>query len=401
MYFRDITDVRQAGEGLRTSEERFRLLANATNDAIWDWDLATNGVWWNEGFEKLFGYRREDVDPTAKSWTDCIHPDDLARVTAGIHHVIEHGGESWADEYRFRRLDGDYAYVLDRGHVIRDGAGVAVRMIGGMTDLTERKETENALRESNEKFHLLADNITDAFWIRSPDMRQLHYVSPAFERIWGRSATILYGNPQQWTDFTHPEDRERVVPIFAALTRDAASVDIEYRIVRPDGEIRWIRARGFQVRDAAGTLIHLTGIATDITGRKLAELEISQTTRALHAEIVERKRAEDAADAANRSKSEFLANMSHEIRTPLNGVIGMTELALDTNLTTEQREYLDMVKTSGESLLTVINDILDFSKIEAGKLDRRRRPVRLERLPGDDAQAAGPAGTREGTGTGV
>ena len=128
-------------------------------------------VWWNEGFEKLFGYRREDVDPTAKSWTDCIHPDDLARVTAGIHHVIEHGGEGWADEYRFRRLDGDYAYVLDRGHVIRDGAGVAVRMIGGMTDLTERKETENALRESNEKFHLLADNITDAFWIRSPDMR--------------------------------------------------------------------------------------------------------------------------------------------------------------------------------------------------------------------------------------
>ncbi len=369
VYFRDITDVRRAGEGLRTSEERFRLLSNATNDAIWDWDLATNGVWWNEGFEKLFGYRREDVDPTAKSWTDCIHPDDLARVTAGIHHVIEHGGEGWADEYRFRRLDGDYAYVLDRGHVIRDGAGLAVRMIGGMTDLTERKETENALRESNEKFHLLADNITDAFWIRSPDMRQLHYVSPAFEQIWGRSATILYGNPQQWTDFTHPDDRERVVPIFAALTRDAASVDIEYRIVRPNGEIRWIRARGFQVRDAAGTLIHLTGIATDITERKLAELEISQATRALHAEIVERKRAEDAADAANRSKSEFLANMSHEIRTPLNGVIGMAELALDTNLTPEQREYLDMVKTSGESLLTVINDILDFSKIEAGKLD--------------------------------
>ena len=116
-------------------------------------------------------------------------------------------------------------------------------------------------------------------------------------------------------------------------------------------------------------MIHLTGIATDITGRKLAELEISQTTRALHAEIAERKRAEDAADAANRSKSEFLANMSHEIRTPLNGVIGMAELALDTNLTPEQREYLDMVKTSGESLLTVINDILDFSKIEAGKLD--------------------------------
>ena len=144
------------------------------------------------------------MDPTIKSWTDRIHPEDLTRVTAGIHHVIEHGGESWTDEYRFRRQDGSYAYVLDRGHVIRDGEGKAVRMIGGMTDLTERKETENALRESNEKFHLLADNITDAFWIRSPDMREVHYISPAFERIWGRSAESLYANPQQWADFILP-----------------------------------------------------------------------------------------------------------------------------------------------------------------------------------------------------
>ena len=216
VYVRDITAVRQAGEALRTSEERFRLLANATNDAIWDWDLVTDTVWWNEGFEKLFGYRREEVEPTVKSWTDYIHPDDLTRVTDGIHHVIDHGGEAWTDEYRFRCQDGSYAYVLDRGHVIRDAGGKGVRMIGGMTDMTERRQTEDALRESNEKFHLLADHIIDAFWIRSPDMREVHYISPAFARIWGRSKESQYAHPQQWIDFTCL----RTVSVCWASTRD-------------------------------------------------------------------------------------------------------------------------------------------------------------------------------------
>jgi two-component system sensor histidine kinase/response regulator len=206
-------------------------------------------------------------------------------------------------------------------------------------------------------------------------MQKVHYVSPAFERIWGRPAETLYSAPEQWADFTLPEDRERVVAAFAGLTRDVPSLDIEYRIVRPGGEIRWVRVRGFQVRDAAHTLIRLTGIVTDTTERQLAAEalrtsleEISRANEALRAEVVERKLAEDAAETANRAKSEFLANMSHEIRTPLNGVIGMTDLTLSTDLSTEQREYLEMAKASGESLMTVINDILDFSKIEARQL---------------------------------
>jgi PAS domain S-box-containing protein len=258
---------------------------------------------------------------------------------------------------------------------VRDETGEVVFLVPSASVITERKQTENALRESNEKFHQLADHITDAFWIRSPDMREVHYLSPAFERIWGRSAESLSADPQQWTDFILPEDRERVQRVYQGLMGDAPNVDVEYRIMRPDGEIRWVRARGFQVRDAANKLIRLTGIVTDITERQRAAdalraslEEGSRTNRALQAEIVERRRAEDAAEAANRSKSEFLANMSHEIRTPLNGVVGMTDLALGTDLTAEQREYLEMVKSSGESLLTVINDILDFSKIEAGKL---------------------------------
>jgi PAS domain S-box-containing protein len=143
------------------------------------------------------------------------------------------------------------------------------------------ESTENALRESDEKFHQLADNITDVFWIRSPDMREVHYVSPAFERIWGVPVATQFDNPQQWSDLIVPDDRERVQSEFLALTRDAASIDVEYRIRRPDGEVRWVRSRGFQVRDEHNNLIRLTGIVTDIHDLKLAQLEILRTNRAL------------------------------------------------------------------------------------------------------------------------
>jgi PAS domain S-box-containing protein len=152
---------------------------------------------------------------------------------------------------------------------------------GGDPSSAASMSAENALRESNEKFHQLADNITDVFWIRSPDMREVHYVSPAYEQIWGIPVATQFENPDQWTDFIVPEDRERVTSEFLALTGDAASIDVEYRIRRPDGEARWIRSRGFQVRDADNKLIRLIGIVTDIHDLKLAQLEILRTNRAL------------------------------------------------------------------------------------------------------------------------
>jgi PAS domain S-box-containing protein len=142
VYFQNITRQRQAREEARTSEERFRLLARATNDAIWDWDVTTNVLWWNEGFETLFGYRREDDGLTTRSWTSRVHPDERPRVIASLEKALTDGHDTWSAEYRFRRSDGCYAVVLDRGYIIRDPDGTPVRMIGGMTDVTERRRLE-------------------------------------------------------------------------------------------------------------------------------------------------------------------------------------------------------------------------------------------------------------------
>ncbi len=142
VHFHDVTAQRRQQQALLESEERFRLLAKATTDAIWDWDLVRQSHWWNETFESLFGFTRAEIEPTREFWTSRVHPEDRGGVVAEIERAIATGAASWSGEYRFRRKDGSHALVLDRGHIVRDPAGKAVRMIGGMTDVTERRKLE-------------------------------------------------------------------------------------------------------------------------------------------------------------------------------------------------------------------------------------------------------------------
>jgi PAS domain S-box-containing protein len=169
VYFRDVTEQRTSRTALLMSEERFRVLAKATNDAIWEWDLATGTVWWNEGLEKLLGFRHQEITLTVDTWMDHIHPDDQIRVRDGIHHAIELGRQAWTDTYRFICLDGREAYVLDRGHIIRDARGNALRMIGGMIDLTERKRVEEELRWQTAFLEAQVNSSIDGVLVVGPD----------------------------------------------------------------------------------------------------------------------------------------------------------------------------------------------------------------------------------------
>src|SRR6185503_1349649 len=136
---RSFRQLETAIDTARKASERFELVARASNDAIWDWNLVNDEVWWSEGFQNLFGYPKHELERDIKSWTSRLHEEDRERTIGGIHKIIDSGETTWSDQYRFRRKDGTYAHVIDRGFVIHDEKGKPIRMVGGMMDITARK----------------------------------------------------------------------------------------------------------------------------------------------------------------------------------------------------------------------------------------------------------------------
>ena len=224
------------------------------------------------------------------------------------------------------------------------------RQIGLFND---RKHAELALRESESRFRTLADGAPVHIWIGEADGTRSW-----FNRNWldfvGQPLEMQVG--YGWTSSVFPTDLEPLLATYQAAITARQGYQFEFRLRRHDGQYRWVIGCGDPRFTPEGRFDGFIGCNVDVTDIRLAK---------------------EAAESASRAKSEFLANMSHEIRTPMNGILGMTELALETTLTPRQREYLSLVKTSADSLLTVINDILDFSKIEAGKLSLDPIPFEL------------------------
>ena len=310
----------------------------------------------NPAFQTLFGFTREEI--LGKTLEDLFATEE-AREEIRLFRQEIRSQKSIQKTTQRRRKDGQLVDVEIHGvPLVVDGQVQGI--LANYTDISQRLKAERAIRESEEVFRSLSAAAPIGIF-RTDAQGQCLYVNQRWAEMSGRPVECSLGSG--WAEALHPEDRERVRDHWFTSTGQGVEVEDECRFLTPDGQVTWIHWHAKALRAADGVVQGYVGVIEDITERRKVAQRLME--------------AKEVAEAASLAKSEFLANMSHEIRTPMNGILGMTELALDTDLSPEQREYLGMVKSSAESLLGIINDILDFSKIEAGRLDLECAPFSL------------------------
>lgn len=280
--FQNVDDRRASANRLKRSEERYRLAAKATNDLIWDWDLVTDALEWNENLAGCFGYGLDDLGSTGDWWKSKVHPNDIARVLTTVHKAFDDGGETFDGEYRFQRADGSYAVVHDRGYVVRDDEGRPIRMVGAMQDLSEARRAARTLAERE---RLMATVFGQAMvGILHRDLRTGELVvNERFCQIVARSPDEL--RDLDHDDYTHAEDIAWNRVLFTSHRFAGEPFQVQKRYLRPSGEIVWCNVHVSFVRDEEGNVASCIVVAEDITSRRVAELELVRSQALLQTVI--------------------------------------------------------------------------------------------------------------------
>lgn len=360
VILRDITQRTELEVALRSSELKYRSVVERGDDgiAILQDDLIT---YCNPQFARMTGYSAEEL--MSLPFMHVIPLDDRARMTDRIHRRL--AGQKEPERYEMRVLHktGSLVDIEITAGLIDYESRPAILVF--IHDISQRKHNMQLVRESEERYRRISELISDfayACRIESDGRMVTIWATGAFTRITGYNLADRDPYSELLKQIV-PEDAELARHHTACMLSGKPDVT-EFRILNKDGEIRWLRDYIRPIWDHnEARVVWFYGACQDFTDRKLMEESLRE--------------AKEAAEAAAQAKSSFLASMSHEIRTPLNAVIGMTSLLLDTDLDQDKHEIVEMIRASGDALLTVINDILDFSKIDAGKLALENQPFNL------------------------
>lgn len=387
---RDLTLQKKAEEALRDSEERFRRLSEATFEGIVIHD-GGKIIDVNQAFAELFGYSIDEI--IGRNAFDFIAPEYHSIVEEKIRTKCEKSYISAA----VRKDGSSFAIEVIGKQIPYNGRNVRVAAV---RDITERKQAEEALRQSEERYRLLVENQSDLV-VKVDTEGRLLYVSRSYCEMFGEIEEELLG--EAFMSFVHQDDRAKTTEAMKDLHDQPHACLIEHRARTKDGW-RWLAWANKAILNEDGQVVEIICVGRDITERIQAEKdlkrqkELAEATGRDLAEVNEQ--LEEAIEHANimaseafaatKAKSEFLANMSHEIRTPLNGIIGIISLLTSTELTEEQAEYFSIMKSSAETLLGLISDILNFSKIEAGKLELETADFNLRQLIEDTIRSFAP-----------
>jgi PAS domain S-box-containing protein len=302
-------------KSLRLSEERLLEAQRLAHLGNWEWDITDNTLWWSNEVYRIFGLQPQQFDATYEAFLSYVHPDDREPVRDAVNRAL-HENKAYGIDHRILRPDGSVRIVHEEAETLRDFEGKAIRMRGTVQDVTEVRQKEAELKQSEQRFRLLAESIEDVFWMSTPGVTEMLYVSPTYERVWGRSRDSLYESPQSFIDAVHPDDREQLEE---GLKGHAEGVwDFEYRIVRPDGSVCWIRDRGFPIRDDKGNLRMMCGVATDISAHKQSEKRILADQAALKSlsselQLAEEKERRRIASELHDSIGQILAFSRREL----------------------------------------------------------------------------------------
>ncbi len=357
---------------LRDLVARYRRIFNGSGYGFWEWDLTSNRIDWSGGFWESLGFNEEDKVRISDATVlpEYIHPDDREHMLDAVREHLR-SGEPLNTAYRILTKRGNYVWTQARANSIRDKYGRVLYISGVNFDITELKNVEAALRESEARQARIIQASNDGIWEWYADRKGFHFSNRCWEHAGydDKDDVVIRGQNRLsvWRSHIHPQDLPKFDQTLADHMAGRAPFDIEYRIFGKDGDIRWIRARGRASFDIEGNPVRMSGTNMDITDIKRAEERVVQ--------------AKEAAEKANQAKSDFLSSMSHELRTPLNAILGYAQLfQYDQNLTDSQMDNAREIRKAGEHLLQLINDVLDLAKIESGRMTFSLEPVLVSRV---------------------